>query len=218
VAEPVTRRERKKEQTRRALTRAALTLFLERGFDATTVDDIAEAADYHRATFFRIFQSKEDVALGDINDRFKAAQAALQAALPTDDPWPVARAVLTEQATSFEDSDDELEALHVEVWTTDPTLQQRFTAMMLDWEREIARFFAAARSTDADADITCQAVAIAMIGITRSSMTTSRASGRTVRQVLDQGFDYLETHALGAPQHSTPLIGGQTAGDELRDR
>src|SRR5262245_49262797 len=100
VAEPVTRRERKKEQTRRALTRAALTLFLERGFDATTVDDIADAADYHRATFFRIFQSKEDVALGDINDRFKAAQTALGAALPTHEPWAVARRVLTEQATS----------------------------------------------------------------------------------------------------------------------
>jgi AcrR family transcriptional regulator len=197
VGEPVTRRERKKEQTRRALTHAALTLFLERGFDATTVDDIAEAADYHRATFFRIFQSKEDVALGDINDRFKAAQAALQAALPTDDPWPVARAVLTEQATSFEDSDDELEALHVEVWTTDPILQQRFTAMMLDWEREIARFFAAAKGADADTDITCHAVAIALIGVTRSAMTISRASGRTVRQVLNQGFDYLETEAIG---------------------
>jgi AcrR family transcriptional regulator len=199
VGEPLTRRERKKEQTRRALTRAALTLFLERGFEATTVDDIAEAADYHRATFFRIFQCKEDVALGDINDRFKAAQSALQAALPTDNPWPVARAVLTEQATSFEDSDDELEALHVEVWITDPTLQQRFTAMMLDWEREIARFFAAARDTDADTDITCQAAAIAMIGVTRSAIMTSRACGRTVRQVLDQGFDYLETRALGAP-------------------
>jgi AcrR family transcriptional regulator len=200
VGEPVTRRERKKEQTRRALTRAALTLFLERGFEATTVDDIAEAADFHRATFFRIFQSKEDVALGDINDRFKDAQTTLRAAQPTDDPWSVARAVLTEQATSFEDSDDELESAHVAVWTTDPALQQRFAAMMLDWERELARFFAAAWSTDPETDIACHAVATAMIGVTRSAMMTGRAGGRTVRQILDEGFDYLERGALGSPR------------------
>jgi AcrR family transcriptional regulator len=50
MSEPVGRRERKKAQTRRALTKAALDLFLERGFDATTIEDIAEAADFHRAT------------------------------------------------------------------------------------------------------------------------------------------------------------------------
>lgn len=203
MGEPATRRERKKEQTRRALTRAALTLFLERGFDATTVDDIAEAADYHRATFFRNFDSKEDVALGDINDRFKAAQTALRAALPTPDPWSVARRVLTEQATSFEDSDDELEAAHVAVWTTDHTLQQRFTAMMLDWERELAEFFAAAWAANAQTDIACKAVATAMIGVTRSAMMASRANGHTVRQNLDEGFDFLESGALSSRHDPT---------------
>lgn len=203
VNDPVTRRERKKQQTRRALTRAALTLFLERGFDATTIDEIAEAADFHRATFFRNFDSKEDVALGDINDRFKAAQTALRAALPTPDPWSVARQVLTEQATSFEDSDDELEAAHVAVWTTDHTLQQRFTAMMLDWEREVAEFFAAAWGVDAASDIACKAIAIAMIGVTRSAMMTSQTSGHSVRQTLDQGFDFLEAGALSSMRHRT---------------
>jgi AcrR family transcriptional regulator len=54
-------RERKRQQTRERLTRAAMALFLERGFEATTLDDIAAAADISRRSFFHYFASKEDV-------------------------------------------------------------------------------------------------------------------------------------------------------------
>ena len=45
-------RARKRQQTRERLTRAAMALFLERGFEATTLDDIAAAADISRRSFF----------------------------------------------------------------------------------------------------------------------------------------------------------------------
>ncbi|WP_298240242.1 TetR/AcrR family transcriptional regulator [uncultured Bradyrhizobium sp.] len=54
-------RQRKRQQTRARLTRAAMTLFLERGFEATTIDDIAAAAEVSRRSFFHYFASKEDV-------------------------------------------------------------------------------------------------------------------------------------------------------------
>ena len=54
-------RERKQQQTRERLKRAAMALFLERGFEATTIDDIATAADVSRRSFFHYFASKEDV-------------------------------------------------------------------------------------------------------------------------------------------------------------
>ncbi|OAF07799.1 transcriptional regulator [Bradyrhizobium centrolobii] len=54
-------RQRKREQTRERLTRAAMALFLERGFEATTIDDIAAAAEVSRRSFFHYFASKEDV-------------------------------------------------------------------------------------------------------------------------------------------------------------
>jgi AcrR family transcriptional regulator len=54
-------RQRKRQQTRERLTRAAMALFLERGFAATTLDDIAAAADISRRSFFHYFASKEDV-------------------------------------------------------------------------------------------------------------------------------------------------------------
>lgn len=58
-----TLRERKKQRTRDALLRAAVELFTTHGYEATTVDDIAEAVDVSQRTFFRYFAGKEEAAL-----------------------------------------------------------------------------------------------------------------------------------------------------------
>ncbi|GHG73085.1 TetR/AcrR family transcriptional regulator [Streptomyces griseocarneus] len=56
-------RERKKRRTRDALIRSALELFSLKGYEGTTVDEIAAAADVSQRTFFRYFTNKEEVAL-----------------------------------------------------------------------------------------------------------------------------------------------------------
>jgi AcrR family transcriptional regulator len=58
-------RERKKARTRAAIREHALRLFREQGYEATTVDQIAEAAEVSPSTFFRYFPTKEDVVLQD---------------------------------------------------------------------------------------------------------------------------------------------------------
>ena len=60
VAEaPVSRRERKKGRTRADIYNAAMNLFVRRGFDSVTIEDICAAADVARATFFLHFPAKE---------------------------------------------------------------------------------------------------------------------------------------------------------------
>jgi AcrR family transcriptional regulator len=58
-------RERKKAKTRAAIQHHALRLFREQGYHATTVAQIAEAAEVSEATFYRYFRTKEDVVLWD---------------------------------------------------------------------------------------------------------------------------------------------------------
>lgn len=70
------RREQKREATREQMLAAAEALFTERGFEATTVDDIAERADVAKGTFYYHFKTKEDVAVA-------IARAAMRRGDPT---------------------------------------------------------------------------------------------------------------------------------------
>ncbi|WP_030174998.1 TetR family transcriptional regulator [Spirillospora albida] len=78
-------RERKKERTRRAIAGAALRLFAERGYEETTIADIAAAAEVSPRTFFSYFPSKEDVVFAEIDDRL-AEVADRLAHRPADEP------------------------------------------------------------------------------------------------------------------------------------
>src|SRR5262245_53061416 len=58
-------RERKKARTREAILEAALDLFEHKGYDSTTIEEIAEAADISPRTFFRYFETKLDLVMVD---------------------------------------------------------------------------------------------------------------------------------------------------------
>jgi AcrR family transcriptional regulator len=66
---PLGLRERKKARTRAAIQEQALHLFAAQGYAATTVRQIADAAEVSESTFFRYFPTKEDVVMHDRFDR-----------------------------------------------------------------------------------------------------------------------------------------------------
>jgi AcrR family transcriptional regulator len=71
-------RERKKQRTRELITSAALELFAERGYHATTVADVAAAAEVSERTVFTYFHAKEDILFSDqaaLHERLAAALA-----------------------------------------------------------------------------------------------------------------------------------------------
>jgi AcrR family transcriptional regulator len=72
-------RERKKRETREAITRAAWRLFARRGFDAVTVADIARAANVSEKTVFNYFPAKEDLVFGAGMQRIAALIEAVTA-------------------------------------------------------------------------------------------------------------------------------------------
>jgi AcrR family transcriptional regulator len=77
---PLGLRERKKAKTRAAIQAHALQLFRRQGYAATTVDQIAEAAEISQSTFFRYFPTKEDLLLYDRYDPLMLAAFAAQPA------------------------------------------------------------------------------------------------------------------------------------------
>jgi AcrR family transcriptional regulator len=77
------RRERRRLETRERLYRAALELFGERGFLETTVEDITEAADVGKGTFFNYFPTKEHVLAAYGGERIAAVERALEKARST---------------------------------------------------------------------------------------------------------------------------------------
>ncbi|MFP5021790.1 TetR family transcriptional regulator [Pseudonocardia phyllosphaerae] len=113
-------RERKKARTRADLQRHALRLFRDRGWEATTVDDIAAAAEVSRSTFFRYFATKEQVLLHDEVDPLMAEAIAAQ---PPGTPLLTAlRRGVHEAFSSLSDEARELEEVRMELGRTVPEL------------------------------------------------------------------------------------------------
>ncbi|MGP3972594.1 TetR/AcrR family transcriptional regulator [Streptomyces sp. 8N114] len=79
---PLTLRERKKLRTRQALIDTALEQFTEHGFDRITLDALCDAVEVSKRTFFRTFDSKEDVALAPTHDMWTAFLRELETADP----------------------------------------------------------------------------------------------------------------------------------------
>jgi AcrR family transcriptional regulator len=154
-------RERKKEQTRRAIEDAAFRLFAERGFQATTVADIAEAADVAPRTFFAYFPSKEDVLFADFDETSEALAARLRDRLPGETTFDALRAWITGLLPDLE-ADENREALRHRLCSEYESIAAHERHLMARFEAIIAESVAADLG-DAPSDLRPRMIAAAAI-------------------------------------------------------
>jgi AcrR family transcriptional regulator len=91
--------------------RRAWELFREQGFEATTIDQIAEAAGMSRRTFFRYFTGKDELVLERLVDAGSQIAAALAARPPEEEPWTALRAAFEVVVRGQEQAPEQARAL-----------------------------------------------------------------------------------------------------------
>ena len=99
--EPEGLRERKRRQTHQRIAEVGLGLFLAKGYDATTLDQIAAAAGISRRTFFYYFKSKDEVLLAYVGGYAVALKALVLESSSAGEPLDVARAALLRMVANF---------------------------------------------------------------------------------------------------------------------
>jgi AcrR family transcriptional regulator len=157
-------RERKRARTRQALVEAATDLFARHGYEATTVADIAAAADIGTRTFFSHFASKEEVLFPEADERVAVAIEAIRSRAPHDRPVDVLIRALTDPA--IEGRDDlvgRLAALRLRLIRTVPAVRGRGLQLQQDAQREIARHLHGAYPDELD-EVAAAALVGAFVG------------------------------------------------------
>jgi mycofactocin system transcriptional regulator len=154
---------RRRATSRAELEQAAFGLFAARGFDATTVDDIAAAAGIGRRTFFRYFASKNDIPWGAFELELERMRDRLKAC-PADVPVMDA---IREALVDFNRVDEAQVPLHrrrMELILRVPTLFAHSTLRFTAW-REVIAEFVAARTGQRAGQLAPQAIAHAVLGV-----------------------------------------------------
>jgi AcrR family transcriptional regulator len=154
-------RERKKQRTRETIAREAHRLFVERGYHATTLPEIAEAADVSTRTIFAYFPSKEDILFSDFAQMKNGLAQALAERTEGKDALETVREFIL---SSHDAGKSELDSqLHICV-TSDPTLRSHLRARIAQLEEVIAPVIAedlGAREDDARPQIVASSLTAA---------------------------------------------------------
>jgi AcrR family transcriptional regulator len=190
AAKPCGLRERKKARTRAAIREHALRLFREQGYHATTVEQIAEAAEVSPSTFFRYFPTKEDVVLQDDFD--VAAMEALQAQPADLSPIAAYRAVAVGMFGGMTPDDTARFREAMELTFNVPEVRAR---ALDEFARSIDQIaLALARRTGRDpADFAVRSLAGALIGVTMAAaMPWGQGSIEDFVKRLDAALAHLE--------------------------
>jgi AcrR family transcriptional regulator len=187
-------RERKKARTRASIREHALRLFREQGYAATTVEQIAEAAEVSPSTFFRYFPTKEDVVLQD--DMDLVLMEALERQPPGLSPIAAIRAATRETVASY--SPEDLARLRemAEFSLSVPEVRARSLDEFARTIQVMAEAIAK-RAGRAPDDFAARTIAGAVVGVIMSATMpwtdwTSKAASGDMFQRIDDALALLE--------------------------
>lgn len=160
-------RERKKRETREALSLATIRLTVERGWDAVTVEDIAAAANVSERTFRNYFSSKAEAFAARHLDRTLLIAEELRARPAAEPLWEAVSAAVLARYTPVAESGDGApgdgrgpEGLRLVL--TEPALQAEILRASAVAQEDLARAIAERIETDVDRDVYPKLVAAAV--------------------------------------------------------
>jgi AcrR family transcriptional regulator len=201
-------RARNRARTRDDIIEAALGLFEGRGYDATTCEDIAAAADVSVRTFFRYFDAKVDVLVAGRSDE-EGPQAVIAEVLDRpagEQPVAVLRRALRHPIGVLESQRD-LVVRQVGVMMATPSLETLRREQFHRFEDPLAAAIATRLGRPPD-DLDARLLAAATAAALRISIERWVASGArrgNLRPLLDEAFDRLE-HGLRTPKRSASRL------------
>lgn len=202
-------RSRRKAKTRRTIQEQALRLFVEKGYEQTTVDEIAAAANVSHMTFFRYFPRKEQVVE---YDEYDPILTDLLAALPPhQSPLNALRAAIREWLEQVLSTDRESILVRTRLVMRTPALRAR-NWIAQDSTRDLFADALARRAGLPGADLATSAQAsgvLAAVGTAITAWVDSNGTGDLV-QMVDYVFSALEAVA-SPPPDGRPQFAGQVA-------
>ncbi|MDT0443843.1 TetR family transcriptional regulator [Streptomyces johnsoniae] len=185
-------RARAREVMRAEVAAVVQDLILERGYEATTIDDICAAAEVSRSTFFRYFPSKEDAVLGAALDSGERLRDTLAARPLSEAPWVAMRRALDPLIEHYEAHDERVRSLTRLIMNT-PVLAARHREKNARWHGLLQP--EVARRLDADpadrSDPRAHALIAAALGCVEAALTawTSTDRPQALAPILDRAMD-----------------------------
>jgi AcrR family transcriptional regulator len=172
-----------REDTRRALVEAAVTLFTDRGYDDTTVDDIAAAAGVGRRTYFRYFAGKEDAVSPDHELGLARIAEVFATAHPTE---PLLALTLRAGETVFDLylTDAETARKRFALVHAVPALRDREAAMVHRYRRLFTRELTARLKDVEDGDLRAAVTGAAVVAAHNQALRRWLAEDGTVESCL----------------------------------
>ena len=183
---------RPEKTTHREVERVALDLFTSRGFEATTVGDIAEALGVRRRTVFRYFASKNDIVWGDFDWVIRRLRNLLADA-PTDEPLVTALARAVVSSNVYDPADLDGLRTRMQLITTVPALQAHSMLRYEAWRRVVAEFAADRLQLRPD-DLPPQAIAHVALGTSLAAFGSWVSDPESdLIDLLDRAYAWLVT-------------------------